>query len=156
MLTYCNQVSGHGLDSVGSKSPITKKFNNDSKHERHFEASQSESTKKQQVGGQFREVGGQNTKVSDEEEGQYLGLEWKHQHKTESSHVQGRKTQFQIHQLSDENQIVGGHNNREKSKGPQNPTSELDIGDRVVISGEQHGVLRYLGPTHFQVKILPS
>ena len=80
-----------------------------------------------------------------------LSVEWDQQNETKSSHVQGRKTQFHMERVSDENHIVGGHDSKQNLKRPQNETSELDIGDRVVISGQQHGVLRYLGPTHFQV-----
>ena len=65
--------------------------------------------------------------------------------------VQHIKTQFEIQRFSDKS-----------SKGQQNcienvtkvsESDKLNVGERVVISGQEHGTLRYLGPTHFQVRV---
>merc|ERR1719474_975720 len=62
--------------------------------------------------------------------------------------VQHMKTQFEIQRFSDTS-----------SKGQQkcienvtkaSESDKLNVGERVVISGQEHGTLRYLGPTHFQ------
>ena len=65
--------------------------------------------------------------------------------------VQHIKTQFEIQRFGDKS-----------SKGQQkcienvtkaSESDKLNVGERVVISGQEHGTLRYLGPTHFQVRM---
>eukprot|EP00090_Calanus_glacialis_P010277 TRINITY_DN18660_c0_g1_i3.p1 TRINITY_DN18660_c0_g1~~TRINITY_DN18660_c0_g1_i3.p1 ORF type:complete len:2160 (-),score=462.58 TRINITY_DN18660_c0_g1_i3:1392-7538(-) len=112
------------------------------------------------MGGQYRDLGGQFLSVSDLEQHRFhdkrKDADRKHNIEVKPSHgqvVQGLKAQFEKQRVSDENPIddqpLWGQNNTDKSKQPSN-APELDIGDRVVISGQEHGVLRYLGPAHFQ------
>ena len=116
------------------------------------------------MGGQFhsREVGGQALSVSDLEHQRFSDKRddhhWKQNSEGKPSHgavVQGLKAQFEKQRVGDENPndhtLLSGQISLDHSTQPPSDFPELNIGDRVVISGQEHGVLRYLGPAHFQV-----
>ena len=52
--------------------------------------------------------------------------------------------------LDDGNRMKGEHFNRAR-EDQEEIGGRLKVGQRVVVAGEQHGILEYLGPTHFQV-----
>jgi len=157
------EVSGHLQESVGLRSPTAKKITDDFKQDRLTGTGQAEHMKRQNMGGQIhsRELGGHVLSASSLEN-QRLSEKrdehpWTQRSESQQSHgalVQELKAQFEKHKEGDDNLTVPTHQSGPHCLNIANrPTSdlpELNVGDRVVISGQQHGVLQYLGPAHFQ------